>query len=164
MKYILLIFILTVSSHTCLGQTKKITQILNKQFQKEQKWYDEIDIEKPYIYQEFKIENDSLSFEFYYAPQLETQQKEITRRVVHLKDLKDFSKDYSILFLTEANSVMEKIYLEKSPGQKEILHQSITDMFFTELRKDRKDEILQKNIIKAFSKAGYTITGKYWYH
>lgn len=149
---------------SCFAQTKKITDLLNKQFQKEQKFYDEFDLEKPYLHQEFRIENDSISFEFYYAPQLENQQKEIMRRVVHLKDINDFSKDYSILFLTEENSLIETIYLEKNSGEKEILHQTSSDMFFTELRKDRKDESLQKNIIKAFSKAGYEIIGEYWYH
>lgn len=147
-----------------MAQTKKITDLLNKQFQKEQKFYDEFDLEKPYLHQEFRIENDSLSFEFYYAPQLENQQKEIIRRVVHLKDLIDFSKDYSILFLTEANLVLETIYLEKNPGKKEIVHQNTTDMFFTELRKDRKDESIQGKMIKAFSKAGYEIIGEYWFH
>jgi hypothetical protein len=144
------------------AQTDKVAQLLNQQFAKEQKMYPAgNNSEKPLLVEPFQIKNDTLSMAFSYH----IKDREIQyRRDVHLKDIHSFEKDRNVLFIAKEDSVKETVITKDSNGQ--VLDRSVHHLqqFFLELRQDMNDEALQKKVIKAFGKAGYSITGDYWHH
>lgn len=146
------------------AQTDKIVKLLNEQFEKEQKMYDEGDSYQPKFIQPFQIKNDSLSFEFS-MPYNNTENEIITtRRTVHLKDIEQFIKDVNVLFITKKGSVKEIYFTKDYQGKILKKEERQTYLFFTEFRKDEYDQYLQREMIEAFKKAGYTITSEDWWN
>ncbi|MFA7687027.1 MAG: hypothetical protein WCY25_04080 [Moheibacter sp.] len=155
-----ILIILLFSGTFSFAQQEKITKLLNRQFEKEQKMYEADDFEKPKMIQPFQIKNDTLSVAFSY----QTEDGEIQYfRQVNLNDIKSFEKDMNVLFIAKDGSVKETITTKNSDGM--VLKTEVNDshLFFTELRKDFKNKSLQKKITKAFAKAGYPISGEYWF-
>src|SRR5690606_12669684 len=155
-----ILLILMFSGIFTFAQQEKITKLLNRQFEKEQKMYEADDFDKPKMIQPFQIKNDTLSVAFSY----QTDGGEIHYfRQVNLHDIESFEKDMNVLFIAKDGSVKETILIKKQNGM--IMKTEVNDsnLFFTELRKDFKNKSLQKKITKAFAKAGYPISGEYWF-
>lgn len=160
MKYSILL-ILLFSGIFSFAQQEKITKLLNEQFEKEQKMYEADDFDKPKLIQPFQIKNDTLSVAFSY----QNEEDEIQYfRQVNLKDIQSFEKDMNVLFIANDGSVKETITTKNVDGITEKKHYNYSHLFFTELRKDFDDDYLQEEMIKAFEKAGFEISGEYWYH
>ena len=161
MKFFLLLLLWFFGSE-CLGQTDKISHLLNKQFQKEQKIY--ATDEKPIRVQPFQIINDSLQVEV--GVKADEMKEEIWyfNRKVHLKDIDGFIKDINVLFTANQDSVKETISKKDKKGNVLETRTHYTHLFFTELGKDPKDKSLQKKMMAAFKKAGYTLSGEYWFN
>lgn len=155
-----ILLILMFSGIFSFAQQGKITKLLNRQFEKEQKMYEADDFEKPKMIQPFQIKNDTLSVAFSY----QTDGGEIHYfRQVNLHDIESFEKDMNVLFIANDGSVKETITTQNMDGITEKKHYNYSHLFFTELRKDFKNKSLQKKITKAFAKAGYPISGEYWF-
>ena len=162
MKHLLLLpFLCTMTLG--MAQTDKITKLLNKQFEVEQKIYEADDEFKPTLIEPFRIENDSLSFTFSQAG-TEPGQMMITRRSVHLKDIEEFMKDINILFVTSRNAVRETHTILGSDGQILETTERFTYLFFTQLFKDQDNRAFFKKMLRAFDRAGYKIVGEHWYN
>lgn len=155
------IILLLFCTATSFAQTDKIVQLLNQQFAKEQKMYPAgNNSEKPVLVEPFQIKNDTLSMAFSYH----TEDGMINyRREVHLKDIHSCVKDVNVLFIAKGDAVKETVIIKDADGQ--VLDRSVhlLQQFFLELRQDMKDKALQKKVINAFGKAGYSITGDYWH-
>jgi len=155
--------LLFIGNYT-FAQTNKIVKLLNNQFEKEQKIYDEYVADKPRLIQPFQIKNDSLTFELTMPYYHEENKAEFTRRSVHLKDIEEFIKDMNVLFVAKEGSVKEIVTVKDGKGNIVKKTGYNTHLFFTELRKDYSDDPLQEKMIKAFQKAGYIITSEYWFN
>jgi|SRR5690606_26842836 len=156
---------LLLCTASSFAQTDKIVQLLNEQFAKEQKMYHaDYESDKPTLVQPFQIENDTLSVEFSYPAVDNTEHIVHYFRKICFKDIEGFEKDMNVLFTAKEALVKEIVTTKGSDGS--VLQSKInySNLFFTELRKDQRDELLQKKIIKAFKKAGNKIKGNYWYH
>lgn len=163
MKKFIIPFLLFLSLFT-FAQTSEIVKLLNQQFETEQGFYDEYETSKPMMITPFQIKNDTLSFEFktvYDDP----DKIILTKREVHLKDIKEFIKDMNIIFRTNPKSVKETQIIKNNTGKTLEATQYFTDLFFTELHKNKEDEYtLRKQMLEAFKKAGYEVTSDYWYN
>lgn len=106
------------------GQTDKIVQLLNQQFDKEQKMYDaDYESDKPTLVQPFQIKNDTLSVEFSY--QTDGNKEHIVHylREIYLKDIEGFAKDINVLFTAKEASVKEIVTTKGTGGS--VLHRKI---------------------------------------
>lgn len=162
MKHFFLLLLLCAMTLS-IAQTNKITRLLNKQFNAEQKMYEADDDFKPTLVDPFRIENDSLSFTFSQAG-TGPGQTIITRRSVHLKDIEEFMKDINILFVTSRNAVRETHTILGADGQILSSTKRFTYLFFTQLSKDPYDQVFFKKMLRAFDRAGYKILGEHWYN
>lgn len=150
-------------SFSCLAQSSEITKLLSQQFKKEQKLYDKnYDSERPVLTQDFKIVNDTLSYEFTYPTENTEYDGIYYLRSVPLSEIISIEKDYNILFITKANAVMEKKIKRTKNGFVLSEQTSNSHLFFTELRKDKRDQKYPDKMIKAFNKAGFIIHNNHW--
>ena len=163
MKKPFLLLLVIFTANITFAQHNKIVKLLNRQFEKEQKMYDEDVSDKPKLIQPFQIKNDSLSFEFTMPYYNDENKKEFTRRVVHLKEIQGFIKDMNVLFIAKEGSVKEIVTVKDNRGKVVSRQEYQTHLFFTEFRKDYKDKPLQKKMIKAFRNLGYSISSEYWH-
>jgi len=162
MKY-LLIALLSACSIGLNAQTQKITQLLNKQFKKEQKMYDKFDDRKPTLTQPYIISNDSLIYEISFINTESEGGRRNIRSAVHLKDINALTKDINILFQTskDAINVTNKTYDAQGVLTKE--ESGTTYLYFTELSKEKENEKFRNQLLKAFEKSGYPIISEFWY-
>lgn len=157
---VLLLFFSAVS----FAQQDKIVELLNNQFNKEQKMYETDDVDKPNLIQAFRIKNDTLSVSIRYLADLHTGEIWHYNRAVHINDIEGFIKDSNVLFVAKDGSVKEILIKKNDDGNINKTEENDTHLFFTELKKDSKDHTFQKKILKAFEKAGYKITSEYWHN
>lgn len=163
MKKQFLLILMLISTFT-FAQNSQIEKLLNQQFEKEQKIFgSESDPEKPRLTKPFQIINDTLSFEFAMPWYNSDDEIKFTHREVALTDIQGFIKDYNIIFIAKEGSVKETTLKKDMDGNIMETKKNNSHLFFTELRKDSKDNSLQKKMLKAFKKAGYIITSEYWW-
>lgn len=164
MQKSILIAILLFTTEITFSQTNEIVKLLNQQFKREQKMYDEYDREKPILAQAFQIKNDTLSVVISMPYEIGEEKTRIFHRSVHLKDITGFIKDMNVLFTAKDSSVKETVIRKDENGNTLRTDTSYYHLFFTELKKDPNDKSLQHKILKTFKKAGYDITSEYWYN
>ena len=161
LKKILLsfIFFLLISVQ---AQTEKISEILNKQFKEEQNMYEEDDKMKPTLISPFVIENNVLSYEIMLEKTYSGKKAKI-RREVALKDISELLKDINVIFVTTGKDAVETYTYFNEDGTLEAPEISKTNLFFTEINKERQNQHFRDALVKAFKKAGFEIESVVWF-
>lgn len=163
MKTPLLCFLLFASSIT-FAQNSKITQLLNSQLQKEyNKFFDEHDQSIFKIIEPFRIDNKGvLTVSISWDGNASGGKTKYLRKVPIDKIIK-LDKDHNVIFVTEADDVVEikTEYDNKGNIVRESTQKS--HLFFTEINREKHNIKFRNQVIKAFKKAGHTITSEYWW-
>lgn len=155
---------LLIFNTVAFAQQNKIVELLNQQFKKEQKMYEFEAIDQPKLIHPFEIKNDTLKVSTSYLADFQTGEIWHYNRAVHIKDIEGFIKDINVLFVAKDGSVKVIVIKKDEDGNIINTEENHTHLFFTELRKDTKDQKLQSKMLKAFEKAGYNITSEFWYN
>lgn len=148
----------TIGIHS---QSKKITEILNKKFQLEQKMYED-DETKPELLEPFRIQDGILSFTFKSVNPYSGKLLKV-KREVPLEKITDLIKDINVIMMTDGDEVTQTTIEIDEKGTESEPNIHHTYMFFTELNKEKYNEDLQKSLLKAFKKAGHEIKSEDWY-
>lgn len=154
MKYLLSIFFIMVC-HGVFAQHQKITQLLNKQLQREYaKFYTDEEKAKFKITQAFYIDDENeLHFGFTLIKNTKGEKKSIKRQVP-LGKIVLFDKDQNVYFYTLNKDVIETHNDYTSNGELIRTRTEYSNYFVTEINKEHHPNRFMKNIIKAFKKAG----------
>ncbi|WP_130735038.1 hypothetical protein [Flavobacterium sp. J27] len=154
-------FVLLFFFKVALSQENKILNLLNDQLLSEIMNYEHED--SLTVIQPFHIDTaKKLSFKVAkYNPNL--NQKEIITSEVALNEIIGFIKDINVIFSTENNMVIKKVQVYNEREELIDTYQEHSNLFFTEICKEQHNSDLQAKMLKAFKKAGYTITSEYWF-
>ena len=161
MKYLFSIFFI-VFCNVVFAQHQKITQLLNKQLQREYaKFYTDEEKAKFSVLQDFYIdENKVLHFGFVLVIN-DIGDKIHIERQVPLEKIVLFDKDQNVYFYTLNKDVIETQNDYDSNGKLTRTTTEYSNYFVTEINKEHHPNRFMKNVIKAFKKAGYAIECSY---
>ncbi|MDO9374305.1 MAG: hypothetical protein Q7T76_07800 [Ferruginibacter sp.] len=161
-KTSLLIFacVLVLSFGKLHAQEKTIVHLLNSQLQKELKLYPGED--SLVILQPFKInEKHELTVTFKRL-NVQTGENEISTETVQLGKIKSLVKDINVLFVTEGDAVGFVFSTIGKDGKETSSKTGVSDSFYTEINKDKNNEVFRDKLIAAFQKAGYKVECTIW--
>lgn len=160
MKNIIPILFLLIGTNL-FSQERKIVGLLNHKLSKEIKEAGNDDSLK--FIQPFHIdENKKLTLEIE-KYNIYMKRWEVIKTQVPLIKIKAFIKDINVIFRTGDNDV--EVIIKTFNDHREIIRTDVnkTNMFFTEISREKNNEYFRDKILKAFKKAGYSIDSEFWY-
>ncbi|MDN3724438.1 hypothetical protein QRD02_08585 [Aequorivita sp. SDUM287046] len=161
---LLMLLLGVLFSTASFSQTEKITDLLYKQFLREQKMYGKDAVDMPVLLQPFQIKNDTLSAAFIIRSESAPEEILYSYRKVSIHDIEAFIKDMNVLFTANEGSVQEVNIIKDRDGAVLETRKNTSHLFFTELGRDAKDESLRRKMLQAFERAGYNIISEYWFN
>lgn len=146
------------------AQNNQITKLLNDQLQKEyNQLYDAEEKVTFKIVEYFTINDGVLTFAYTtYNPYSEEVDTVICS--VPLAKISQVGKDVNVFFSTSGTKdiILKQVSYDKE-GNKIRENITTSDFMLTQINKEKNNENLRDKLIKAFKKAGYTITSEFWY-
>lgn len=159
-----LVVALLIIGYFAQAQNSQITKLLNDQLQKEYNQLYEAEEKATFKIVEYSTINDGILAFSYTTYNSYSEEVDTFTRSVPLAKISQVGKDINVFFSTSGlkDVTLTQVSYDKE-GNKIRENITTSDFMLTEIKKEKNNEKFRDKLIKAFKKAGYTITSEFWY-